>query len=151
MDPMNFHDKLVMCCDAKGWNQASLFRAVGGVSRTTVSNWFNHESKPDMETALRIARALDVPLDYLADDTIDEPPAPAAQADWGRTVLELIRALRLDEAEAMRRIATGGAMPPRQEDGETPISPKPLPPAGPRILGGLPADKPGTPRKKQQG
>jgi transcriptional regulator with XRE-family HTH domain len=152
MEGMNFHEKVVTLCAERDWEQADLWRAVKKkVSRTTVSNWFNGVSRPDMDTALLIARALDVPLDYLADDAQDEPPARSARPDWERTVIGLIEALGLDEREVLRRLATPGAAPQRRDDDVPTIDPRTLPPPGPRVLPGAIANKPGTLRKKQQG
>lgn len=146
--------KIEKLVDAKGLNWAKLARLIGE-SESRISKWRGGTGEPDRRQLLRIARALETGVEYLADDAQDEPPAPAAHAGWERTVIGLIRALRLDEEEAIRRVVAGGAMPPREEAGRPPTVLKPLPPAGPRLLGGSPEGKPegkpNTSRKKQQG
>lgn len=124
---MRFSEKLIKLCDAKGWLQSDLWRAVGRVSRTTVSSWFNDNSRPDMDTALLVARALRVPLDYLADDSQDEPPA--GLPDDEIAVLNQYRSLKvtglIDQDRAMAGLAVATRFPPGQTS-ITDTSPKHL-------------------------
>jgi transcriptional regulator with XRE-family HTH domain len=71
---MTFAQKVVKLREAKGWKQSDLRRAIGDVSPTTVSNW-ESGAIPSMDVALKVARALGVSLDYLADDAQEHPPA----------------------------------------------------------------------------
>jgi transcriptional regulator with XRE-family HTH domain len=73
---MKFHEKLEHLCERKRWSQRDLAKAAGGVSPSTMSNWFSGRSEPDLSAAHAIARALGVSLDYLADDDATEPSAP---------------------------------------------------------------------------
>lgn len=71
---MKFHAKLKTLCGRKNWNQADLCRALSGVvSESIVSDWFKAKRRPTMDVALMVAKALNVSLDYLADDNMDEP------------------------------------------------------------------------------
>lgn len=77
---MRYSEKLAMLCDAKGWGPTDLWRAIGKcVSRSTVHNWFNGLSRPQKpEHALKVARALSVSLDELADDEAEIAPVNSA-------------------------------------------------------------------------
>lgn len=76
---MEIHRKLILLCDARGWDQATLNREAGEpVSKGTLSNYFAGKSRPSLEAALAFARALNVSLDWLADDSKELPPGPAA-------------------------------------------------------------------------
>jgi transcriptional regulator with XRE-family HTH domain len=145
---MEMWTKVEQLVKAKGLNWARLAKIIGE-HESRISKWRHGDGEVNRHQLLRIARTLDVSADYLADDAQEEPPAPAAIADWERTVIELIKALRLDAGEAMRRLAAGGASPIR--DDRPAIDPRTLPPPGPRVLPGAIADKPGTLRKKRQG
>jgi transcriptional regulator with XRE-family HTH domain len=84
MIAMELHKKLKRLCDAKGLNQTDVMR-ITNASKGTASNWMkgkpNGGTAPDLESALKLARALGVPLDYLADDDMDEPPSPPRTLD----------------------------------------------------------------------
>lgn len=73
MRHMTLAEKLEKLIAERGWKQADLARAID-MGRSTVGNWFNSPSKPDLDSALKLARVLAVPLDYLADDAQDDPP-----------------------------------------------------------------------------
>ncbi len=95
MDTMTFDEKVTSLCEARGWNQSDLARAVGGVSKNTVSRWWNGAVRPFDDVALRLSRALGVTLDYLADDEMDEfPAASEGLTDDERFVLENYRSLK---------------------------------------------------------
>lgn len=101
MGDMRFIDKVERIRSERGWTQQQLAEAVG-VRQATVSDWKAATSKgPNVLVALRIARALGVPLDYLADPDMDELPtsAPAVPPE----IVALVRVLGPDEA--MRRLA----------------------------------------------
>jgi transcriptional regulator with XRE-family HTH domain len=105
-DIMFLHEKLKRLCGQKRWGQTDLIHAVGDISKSTMNNWFNGKSKPDLDSALAIAKALEVSLDWLADADAEFPPPQEAQASPQESaVLKLIRALELDEEEALRRLA----------------------------------------------
>jgi transcriptional regulator with XRE-family HTH domain len=119
-----------------------------------MSNWFKGKHKPDLESAMKIARALGVPLDYLADDAQDEPPA-SEFSEWEVAVVDFIRLMGLDKGEAIRRLATAPPVPARRVADPEPLSDEQLarkyPPAGPYIPPGAPEWPPAMPRKKRPG
>jgi transcriptional regulator with XRE-family HTH domain len=134
MDVMTFDQKLIKLCEERGWKQANLARAVDSVSRNTVSRWWNGEIKPFDDEALKLARILGVSLDYLADDELDEAPAPPVLPPDEQFVLRVYRNLKadpaqgLDEDEAQRRLSRPSeaqvraqakpALPPTTRDGK---------------------------------
>jgi transcriptional regulator with XRE-family HTH domain len=73
---MEFREKLRKT--AAGLNKAKVGRAVG-LQANTISSYIATGSVPRGDIALKIARALDVPLEWLVDDSQDWPP-PLADA-----------------------------------------------------------------------
>lgn len=67
---MKFEEKLHKQMLLKGFNQRRLARA-SQVSDSEVSRILRGESIPGLENALRLARAVGVSLDYLADDALE--------------------------------------------------------------------------------
>lgn len=121
-----FDQKLGKLCRKRRWKQAALMNAVNDhcrddpVSKSTVSRWLNGENKPFDQWALALARALDVPLDYLADDAQEDLPCSELKPDE-RSLVEIYRGFRDNEgmtleeardrlmartAEAMERLLT---------------------------------------------
>lgn len=82
----------------KGFNQQRLARA-SGVSDSEVSRILAGKSQPGLENALKLARAVGISLDYLADPSQDaESPRQAPADPWASEALELIRELGSREA-----------------------------------------------------
>lgn len=104
---MRLNVKLQLLCSQRGWGQSDLLDRVGGIGKSTLSNWFNGRNKPDLESSLRIARAFGVPLEYLADDELDEPPPPPSPplSVDEEAILALIADLGLSRREAIQRLA----------------------------------------------
>jgi transcriptional regulator with XRE-family HTH domain len=50
-----------------------------GVRQSRISQWENGRGEPGPGELFRLSRALGVTLDYLADDSADEPPTPTPQ------------------------------------------------------------------------
>lgn len=102
-DGMQFSKKLKLLAARHRYSQDALAKAVG-VSQNLVSLWMRGKSDPDLATALKLAEVLGVDVNYLADDAQDEP-APAEYTVEERAVIDLIRALRLEQQEVLRRLA----------------------------------------------
>ncbi len=69
--------KLKHLMSRKGLNGQKLAR-LSQVSDSEISRILQGKSRPGLDNALRLAHALGVSLDYLADDALDsEPPEPA--------------------------------------------------------------------------
>jgi|GEM_PF-4057073 len=107
---MKFYDKLKTLMHMANSTSRELAEKVGGVSKTTVSNWLNGSAKPGLDSAFAIARTFGVSLDWLADDSADWPPphlAPQTQElpYEDKMILDIRRALRLSLDEAIRGLA----------------------------------------------
>lgn len=99
MPILKLSEKLLKQMSLKGFNQQKLARAAE-VSDSEVSRIVTGKSNPGLENAFRLARALDVSLDYLADDATEEDPGhegtPFAEAE--RELLELGQAIGMARA-----------------------------------------------------
>lgn len=102
---MKLSEKLKRICGERGWGQSNLLGFVPDVTKSTMSNWYQGKYKPDLESALRLARGLNVPLDWLADDEADYPPPSDSVPSDERYLLQVIRDLNLSRDEAVRRLA----------------------------------------------
>lgn len=71
--------KLKHLMAAKGLNGQRLAR-LSQVSDSEISRILQGKSRPGLDNALRLARALEVPLDYLADDKLESEPQGAIDA-----------------------------------------------------------------------
>ena len=92
---MEFPEKLEKTIARSGKSQSALARETG-VAQSAISAMTRGERRPFMDQAFRIARALGVPLDYLADDTIDEPPIAELSGEE-RLLLRICRRIGIDE------------------------------------------------------
>jgi transcriptional regulator with XRE-family HTH domain len=74
---MILKDKLQMLMARYGLNGQKLAR-LSQVSDSEISRILQGKSRPGLDNAFRLAKAVNVSLDYLADDSLDtEPPQPA--------------------------------------------------------------------------
>ena len=70
---MRLSEKLLKQMLIKGLNGQKLAR-LSGVSDSEVSRILGGKSQPGLENAFRLAQAVGVSLDYLADDSLDSRP-----------------------------------------------------------------------------
>jgi len=71
---MKFHEKLRKRVEELDLNKSKAAREVG-LPDSTISNYLvKHDSLPRIDIACKIARAIRVPLSWLADDDADWPP-----------------------------------------------------------------------------
>lgn len=75
---MSFNERMLQALDAKGWTQADLCKATGFKSGLISQLATNKNRDPRLMTAAKIAKALDVSLDYLAGLT-DNPSGLCAE------------------------------------------------------------------------
>jgi transcriptional regulator with XRE-family HTH domain len=74
---MILKDKLQMLMARYGLNGQKLAR-LSQVSDSEISRILQGKSRPGLDNAFRLAKSVNVSLDYLADDSLDaEPPQPA--------------------------------------------------------------------------
>ncbi|WP_406700571.1 helix-turn-helix transcriptional regulator [Singulisphaera sp. Ch08] len=110
---MELYKKLDLLCRVDGVSRADLAAIAGGVSVSTINNWFSGKTKPDLVAGLRIARQFGVPLEWLADDDNSifperygkSVPSGLGLADDERSVLKTYRSLGITEEDAIRAIA----------------------------------------------
>ncbi len=105
---MTFSDKINRRKTELGKENIADIARSAKVSRSSCYRWFDGFALPDVHEAHRLARVLDVPLEYLADEDADEPQrlTPAEEQ-----ALKLVRSLGLDENEVIRRLAGGERKP----------------------------------------
>jgi len=90
---MRFEEKLRKQMLLKGYNQQKLAR-LSGVSDSEVSRILGGKSQPGLENALKLAKAVGVSLDYLADDAQEqEAPRGPSLSSWESEILEISREL----------------------------------------------------------
>jgi transcriptional regulator with XRE-family HTH domain len=86
--------KLLAQMVRKGMNGQKLAK-VSKVSDSEISRILAGKSRPGLENAFRLAKALGVSLDYLADDSLESEPAKATDplSPEEREILDLARAI----------------------------------------------------------
>jgi transcriptional regulator with XRE-family HTH domain len=85
-------------------------------SQSQISDWIREKSMPSISTAVRLAHVLGVSMDYLFDDSLEEPPKPDLTSEE-RMLLAVIR--RLGPEEAMFRLAMCAGGPVSERSGST--------------------------------
>jgi transcriptional regulator with XRE-family HTH domain len=128
---MILKDKLQMLMARYGLNGQKLAR-LSQVSDSEISRILQGKSRPGLDNAFRLAKAVNVSLDYLADDSLDaEPPQPAdhltpeerrlltiAQKVGYSEVLTLLENIRfLGYEVAMSRLVGGKPVIETEKDG----------------------------------
>src|SRR5262249_18363849 len=103
---MRFAEKLAHLLELRDVKAAELVRRTG-IPQPRFSEWLNpppgKNRMPTLPQALLLARALGVPLEYLADAKAAEVPAPALTPDEEH-LLKVARSLRGGAGEAVGRI-----------------------------------------------
>jgi transcriptional regulator with XRE-family HTH domain len=151
MGPMNLAEKLERLRRRAGLSQGELAASVG-TYQSRISEWELAKGGPNLAQALRLARLLGVPLDYLADDAQDEPPPASALSEDERYVLRTLRALGLDAESAIRGLHFA-AMPRAEAPAPAPdddwegvsqvdMNPRPAPLRSPRRPPSAPGREP---------
>lgn len=112
---MKLDEKLHQQMLRKGLNGQKLARQ-SGVSDSEISRILAGKSLPGLENAFRLAKAVGVSLDFLADDALETDPAQskAVVSDSEANLLAIARELGLREAahllEVIKFIGYGVAM-----------------------------------------
>lgn len=99
---MKLKDKLQMLMTRGNLNGQKLAK-LSEVSDSEISRILQGKSRPGLDNAYRLAKAVGVSLDYLADDTLDHEPGPPTDAVSSdeRKALNLIQKIGLSEALAI--------------------------------------------------
>ena len=102
---MELKDKLLTQMARRGLNGQKLAR-ISQVSDSEISRILAGKSRPGLENAFRLAQAVGVSLDYLADDSLDAEPAPSADPLTAaeREALDLAHGIGLGRASRILEI-----------------------------------------------
>jgi transcriptional regulator with XRE-family HTH domain len=144
---MELKQKLQLLMARRGLNGQRLAK-LSHVSDSEISRILQGKSRPGLDNALRLAQAVGVSLDYLADDRMETEPAPPEDALSSEerkllgvcqkigcaealAILEIVRLLGYELA--MTRLVNG--RPPLIEPNMEPIEPRASHPAqqGPHL------------------
>lgn len=98
---MEFSAKLTKLRTDRRLSQEEL-GAMVGLHQSRVSKWENGEGIPTMPQALRLARALGVGIEFLADDSLDTPAAVVEPEEL--ILLRVFRRLQIGVEEAAERL-----------------------------------------------
>jgi transcriptional regulator with XRE-family HTH domain len=103
---MKLDEKLHKQMLLKGLNGQKLAR-LSQVSDSEISRILAGKSLPGLENAFRLAKAVGVSLDFLADDSLEAEPAKAADvtSDLERSMLSTARDIGTREAAQLLEIA----------------------------------------------
>lgn len=106
VDTMQLKDKLQMLMARANLNGQKLAR-LSAVSDSEISRILHGKSRPGLDNAFRLAKAVGVTLDYLADDSADAEPGPPQDAlsSEERRILALIHKIGMSEVRAILEIA----------------------------------------------
>ncbi|ODU00216.1 MAG: hypothetical protein ABS79_03775 [Planctomycetes bacterium SCN 63-9] len=99
---MKLKDKLQMLMTRGNLNGQKLAK-LSAVSDSEISRILQGKSRPGLDNAYRLAKAVGVSLDYLADDTLDQEPAQpgGTVSSEERKALNLIQKIGLSESLAI--------------------------------------------------
>lgn len=103
---MDMLEKIETRLTESGLRQTQLEK-LAGLSHGRISKWKDGQGEPTASQALRIARLLNVPVQWLIDpEAPDEPAAADGLTADDRAVLEFCHDLGIGRREALRRLAT---------------------------------------------
>lgn len=83
-----FSEKVRQRMEERRLSQQALAEAVG-TSQSQVSSWLNQGAIPSTPFALKVARTLQLPLEYLVDDAMDVPQAALSETE--QLILETVK------------------------------------------------------------
>ena len=99
---MKLKDKLQMLMTRANLNGQKLAK-LSSVSDSEISRILQGKSRPGLDNAFRLAKAVGVSLDYLADDSLDHEPGQLvdAMSSDERKILAVIHKIGVSEAMAI--------------------------------------------------
>lgn len=95
---MRFIEKIDEWLNRSGWTQGALERQAA-LPENRISKW-RDVGEPTISQGLRIAKVLGIPLDYLADDTQDEPPPSTELSQDEQLALSFYQEMKRHEGSA---------------------------------------------------
>ena len=113
---MKLSDKLEILRERSGLSAREVARRLR-TPTTTFGRWLSGETEPRLSESAAIADLFGVPLDFLADDALDEPPPVPELAIDEQAALEFYRDLRaaLGPTTALKEVARLAACGPAPE------------------------------------
>ncbi len=117
---MDLSTKIEMLLLDRAWSRRELARRIKRPPQN-VHNWCNGK-EPKRVDLLRIARALEVPVEYLIDDAQDTPPPPVLSSDE-QTLLDVIRASKITPVSVLSTLALRSVEPGLSPHDKPPTSP----------------------------
>lgn len=97
-EPMRFVEKLNRACVLRRMTNQRELADLARVSKSSLNRWINGESMPNVEEALRLARVLEVPLEWLAADDDQETPPASPLSPEEEKILWIVRTMGTEEA-----------------------------------------------------
>jgi transcriptional regulator with XRE-family HTH domain len=95
---MGYAEKMQRLCALRGLDQSALAERMG-ISKSSMSRILSGAQEPKLRLAQDLARELGVTLDYLMDESADDPSRqPITVTEDELTVLKLVRRLGVDVA-----------------------------------------------------
>ena len=111
---MELPRKIAVRMEEMRLSQADLARATG-IAQNSISRVLSGKQRLYLDQAKRIADFLSLPLDYIADDELDQPRAGVGLTDQESFLLRVVRELGYEESKARLlgppRIETPGPQP----------------------------------------
>lgn len=104
---MVFSEKLKRLMGTGRYSQSELAKLLD-VSQNLISLWTRGKSVPDMREVLKLSRLFAVPLEWLSDDELDEPPPGLSEAE--QTALDTVRELGLTKGDVIRLLSGRGLL-----------------------------------------
>jgi transcriptional regulator with XRE-family HTH domain len=101
---MKAAEKIAWLCRERGLTQKRVGE-LAALPENRISKWLDGQGEPTARQALRLARVLDVPMDWLVDDEADVPPPDPGLSPAELRAVEMTRALNLDASEVIRRMS----------------------------------------------
>lgn len=101
---MEFAEKVRSLLKSLRLSQADLAEAIG-TNQPQVSRWLDSNTPPKWAYLLKMARTLDVSVDYLIDPAQVAPPRASELTEDERFLLRSFRALKIDADTAVSRMS----------------------------------------------
>lgn len=122
---MKFADKLRTLRETARLSQEEVGIYVG-LAQSRISRWEKGEGMPKITQALRLAKGLNVSLDFLLDDALDEPAKGTGITADEMAVIRMMRHRGLTMEQALDRLGCDPGAPltgtpaPHPEDAQPP-------------------------------
>ena len=97
---MGIIEKLEILIQERGFTQGEVER-LAGLAASRISKWKDGRGEPTARQALRLARLLDVPMEYLVDDLAEGPAQQPHLTDAELRAVEITRALGLSVGQVI--------------------------------------------------